>query len=116
MSNTVLISKSFQREAKQLLKRFVTLKQSIADLTLQLIDNPYCGDYYGSGIYKVRLADKSKGKGKSGGFRVMYYHLSKTENGIEILLISIFDKSDMATITKTEAIQKLKAALRDRDD
>ena len=53
------------------------------------------GESYGQGIYKVRISDESKGKGKSGGFRVMYYHLSKSKEGIEMLLLNIFDKSEM---------------------
>ena len=37
------------------------------------------GDSYGANIYKIRLGDESKGRGKSGGFRVITYlvHESK---------------------------------------
>lgn len=69
------------------------------------------GNPYGEGIYKVRLADKSKGKGKSGGFRIMYYHLIKTQDGIAILMMSIYDKSEKSTVKKSEAIKRLKEIL-----
>ncbi len=113
MTNTVLTSKNFKKEAKDLIKKFHTLKASIDTLILDLIEDPYSGDPYGNKIYKIRLADKSKGGGKSGGFRVLYYHLTKTESGIEILLMSIFDKSDKSTIVKAEAIKKLNQILKD---
>jgi hypothetical protein len=41
----------------------------------------------------------------------MYYHVSKTKNGIEVLLMSIYDKSEKATIKKSDAIKKLKEVL-----
>jgi hypothetical protein len=66
MTNTVLVSKNFQKEAKDLIKKFHTLKESIDNLILALIENPYSGDAYGNKIYKIRLSDKSKGGGKSG--------------------------------------------------
>ena len=111
MTNKVLISKNFQREAKDLIKKFHTLKESIDGLIDKLIDDPHCGEPYGQKIYKIRLADKSKGGGKSGGFRVLYYHVIKNEDGITILLMSIFDKSNRATITKAEALKKLNSIL-----
>ena len=49
--------------------------------------------------------------GKSGGFRVLYYHIIKSDDGITILLMSIFDKSDKATITKTEALKMINKIL-----
>jgi hypothetical protein len=58
-------------------------------------------------MFKVRLADESKGTGKSGGFRVLYYHLEKTENGIIILLTNIYDKSEVGTIKKHDAVKQL---------
>lgn len=113
MTNTVIASENFQKEAKSLLKKFDTLKESIDNIISDLIKDPYCGDPYGQKIYKVRLKDKSKGGGKSGGFRVLYCHISKTDEGITILLMSIFDKSGRATITKADAVKKLNDILKD---
>ncbi len=61
------------------------------------------GDSYGSNIYKIRLGDESKGRGKSGGFRIITYLVHETTNTTEILLITIFDKSEEATIKKQDA-------------
>jgi len=112
MSNTVIPSPEFKKDLKPLLKKYRTLKESILALEESLIENPYLGESYGHGIYKVRMADESKGKGKSGGFRVLYYHLSKTDQGIEMLLLNIFDKSAASTIKKADAVKLLKEILK----
>ena len=72
-----------------------------------MIENPYLGVAYGNGVFKVRLADESKGSGKSGGFRILYYHLEKRNDGIVVLLTNIYDKSERGTITKKEAVKQL---------
>lgn len=41
----------------------------------------------------------------------MYYHLTRSSDGIEVLMVSIFDKSDKATIKKDEALKQLKIVL-----
>jgi hypothetical protein len=71
------------------------------------------GESYGQSIYKVRISDKSKGKGKSGGLRVLYYHLSITKEGIEMLLLNIFDKSETSTIKKVDAVKQLNDILKE---
>ena len=69
----------------------------------------------GHGAYKVRLAIKSKGRGKSGGARVITYveketYEDETEGFIIIVnLITLYDKSEVATITD----QELKAFIKD---
>lgn len=111
MNNTVSASLQFKREVKPLAKKYHSLKSSVESLVDALIKNPYLGTAYGNDIYKVRLADESKGKGKSGGFRIMYYHLNVSENGIDILLMNIYDKSEKSTIKKSEALKALKSIL-----
>jgi len=111
MNNTVNPTPEFKRDLKPLLKKYHTLKETITSLEDNLIKDPYLGESYGQGIYKIRVTDKSKGKGKSGGFRVIYYHLNKSASGIEILLLNIFDKSEMSTIKKADAVKRLNEIL-----
>jgi len=111
MTNHISVSVAFKREAKRLIKKYTSLQTSINNLIIELSHNAFLGDAYGEGIFKVRLADKSKGKGKSGGFRVMYYHLSKTDDSYDILLMSIYDKSEKATVKKNDAVKRLKEIL-----
>lgn len=107
MTNSVEVSPEFKRNIKPLAKKYHTLKQSLENLVKELIENPYLGVSYGNGIFKIRLADKSKGSGKSGGFRILYYHLEVTSNGITLLLTNIYDKSEIGTIKKDDAVKQL---------
>ena len=74
-----------------------------------LIANPKMGDSYGSNIYKIRLADESKGKGKSGGFRVITYLIEENAASIDIYLITIFDKSKESSIDKDDINEILRS-------
>ena len=66
------------------------------------------GDPYGKNLYKVRVADESKGKGKSGGFRVITYVIDESKDFTHIYMITIFDKSEESTIKKEDAVKLLK--------
>ena len=113
MSNSIKPTPEFKRDLKPLLKKYRTLKETILSLEQALVKNPYLGESYGQGIYKIRIADESKGKGKSGGFRILYYHLTKTEQGIEMLFLNIIDKSEIVTIKKADAVKQLKEILKE---
>jgi mRNA-degrading endonuclease RelE of RelBE toxin-antitoxin system len=45
--------------------------------------------------YKIRLAIKSKGKGKSGGARVIPYVMTDDK---EVYLLTIYDKSEFGSV------------------
>ncbi|XHR93607.1 hypothetical protein ACFJIV_25340 [Mucilaginibacter sp. UC70_90] len=57
----------------------------------------------------MRVADESKGKGKSGGFRVITYLIEETDTSIDIYLITIFDKSEEASIDKNDIKKIIKS-------
>ena len=71
MSYNIDTTPNFDKEAKRLVKKYRSLKEEIANLIEELERNPRKGTYLGNDIYKIRLAVKSKGKGKRGGTRVM---------------------------------------------
>lgn len=80
-----------------------------------LIDNltetPTLGESLGAGLYKIRMAVKSKRKGKSGGFRVITYLLAKTEDGTDVYLLTMYDKSEESSIRKETLLTLAKALL-----
>lgn len=92
----------FDRQAKRLAKKYPSLKKDLAGLTEKLIDEPQQGTALGNSFYKIRLAIASKGKGKSGGARVVTY-VKVTRN--TVYLASIFDKSEKSNITDKELEQ-----------
>lgn len=49
----------------------------------------------GNDTYKLRIAIKSKGKGKSGGARVITYVITSNK---EVYLLTIYDKSEFENI------------------
>ena len=59
----------------------------------------------GNDCYKIRMAITSKGKGKSGGARIVTYVQIVQTN---IFLLSIYDKADAANISDKELQERLK--------
>lgn len=98
----------FARKVKPLLKKYKTLGASLLLLQSELIKNPRSGVGYGANIYKVRLADPSKGKGTSGGFRVVTYLVIENPDEIIIQLITILNKSEEDSITKADVLKLIK--------
>ena len=91
MSYSIELSANFKKEAKRLTKKYPSLKTELAVLFTELEENPTTGTSLGNDIYKIRLAIGSKGKGKSGGARVVTYLYIETET---VYLLTIFDKSE----------------------
>lgn len=105
MGNIVSPTEIFEKKVKRYLKKFPSLNDTLLDLEEKLIANPYLGDRLSGNTYKVRVADKSKGRGKSGGFRVITYLLKQNLDDVEIFLLTIYDKSEYDTITQKEIIK-----------
>lgn len=95
----------FRQEAKKLIKKYPSLKNELAQLGSQLSTDPTAGTALGNNCYKIRLAIASKGKGKSGGTRVIT-HLYVADN--TVFLLSIYDKSDQENISDSQIKALLK--------
>jgi len=99
MNYEVKITRNFEREAKPLLKKYASLKGELEKFGENLSKNPEIGAPLGNNLYKIRLAIASKGKGKSGGARVITY--LKNEHG-NVYLLSIYDKGERDTLSDKE--------------
>lgn len=93
---------------KRLAKRYKSLKEDLRNLGDNLLLNPTLGISLGNNLRKVRLAITSKGKGKSGGARVITYTVILTEIDSEIKLLTVYDKSERANLTEKEIQDILK--------
>ena len=87
-------------------KRLLALAKDRADDVLleiqsDLLENPNRGPVIEgtAGVRKARVADPTRGKGKSGGFRYMYYYI---EQDGEIYLLLIFNKNEQADLTSSQ--------------
>lgn len=96
----------FDNELKKLSKKYKSLSEDYSAFLDEIEENPFIGgNALGKDCYKIRLAIKSKGRGKSGGARVIacIKIIQST-----VYLLSIYDKSDMDTISDEELKARLK--------
>lgn len=110
MKHRVILTPAFEKELRPLLKRHRSLPKDLLKLEKELEERPNAGTSLGHGLYKVRLAIASKGKGKSGGARVITYIVTEDR---EVYLLSIYDKTDYGTVD-TKAMKQLAAELLSR--
>ena len=105
MSYDIRYSDTFKRGAKSLAKKYPSLKQDLSDFMKQLAEKPDMGDPLGNNMYKVRMAITSKGRGKSGGARIITCVVYKRE---QILLAEIYDKSHYSSVDEQKILKNLK--------
>jgi mRNA-degrading endonuclease RelE of RelBE toxin-antitoxin system len=107
MSFKIYASDSFEKELKKLDKKYPSIKNDYKALIDSLIENPKQGDALGKDCYKIRMAIASKGRGKSGGSRVISCVKIVAES---VFLLSIYDKSAKESISDKELDELLKLA------
>ncbi|MEP7170859.1 MAG: type II toxin-antitoxin system RelE/ParE family toxin [Bacteroidota bacterium] len=95
MSYKVVLTDKFKKQAKKLLKKYRSLKNELEDFETSLLSNPVQGTALGNNSYKIRLGVKSKGKGKSGGVRIITFIVTDDS---EIYLLTIYDKSEIENV------------------
>lgn len=97
----VIISARFDSEVRQLSKRYRRIRIDIQPIIEQLQSGELPGDQIPGmnyTLFKVRVKNSDIQKGKSGGYRIIYY--LKTEE--QILLVTLYSKSDKPDITVDE--------------
>ena len=78
------------------------MAEDLERLRDELLQNPEMGVDLGGGLHKVRMRISSKGKGKSGGARVITLLVQLSSEEKEIGLHYIYDKSERENITDGE--------------
>lgn len=116
MKRRIIALPHFDRRLKRLVKKFRSLSAELSAFEKALEDNPRQGKDLGSGLYKIRLASKSKGTGKSGGFRVVTYYVEQVGDEENVYLVTIYDKSEEASIAKTDLLMIVQEALEEESD
>ena len=105
MSFRVKVTSNFEKAAKPLLKKYSSLKNDLLILINQLEITPDLGVALGGGLFKIRLAIKSKGRGKSGGARIITFIIKKESL---VYLVSVYDKAELDAVKVTELLKILK--------
>ena len=108
MSYNIFSIPPFDKQLKRLAKKYPSLKSEFADLLESIEKKPEQGTALGNNCFKIRISIASKGKGKSGGARVIT-NLMISEN--TVYLLSIYDKSETDNLTDKEIKELLKFIL-----
>lgn len=102
----VILGKSFKQCVKRLKKRYRNLPSDVADAIRLLQADPTCGDVIEKtrGVRKLRCANTSAQRGKSGGFRIIYYYHDVRDG--QLLMLYLYSKSDAKDVDE-QAIEQL---------
>ena len=107
MNCKVYFTADFERHFKRLSKKYKSLSSDLSELVRQLSNEPELGVSLGNNLFKIRLKISSKGKGKSGGARVITFFVKQDR---ELYLVAIYDKSEIENLSRNELKGYLKTA------
>ena len=79
-------------------KKYRSLIDDLEDFQEELLKNPFQGTDLGGGVRKIRMAIASKGKGKSGGARVLTLTVLVSEDA-DVTLLTIYDKNEIDNVS-----------------
>lgn len=105
-------SPEFSRNLKTLKKRYPNIRKDVEPLLAQLESGEVLGDHIQNkeySLFKVRVKNSDIQKGKSGGYRFIYY--LKTPE--DILLVTIYSKSDFVDIPIKRIVEIIKECSRE---
>jgi len=101
---------AFERDLKRLARRYPRIRQDLEPLIAELIVGATPGERLKglqAILYKVRLANRDARRGKSGGYRTIYY-LPSDERAV---LLTMYSKSDQADLPNEEIKRIIEDAL-----
>ncbi|MBL0047646.1 MAG: type II toxin-antitoxin system RelE/ParE family toxin [Bacteroidetes bacterium] len=99
MTYNIFALPPFEKQLKRLVKKYPSLKKEYAELLVSLEKSPEQGTKLGNNCYKIRIAIASKGRGKSGGARLITTLVIKDKI---VYLLALYDKSEIASISDSE--------------
>ena len=107
MSNKVqlLFASEFKRNIRQLAKKYRNIKNDLTPLLQALENGETPGEQIqgtGATLFKTRIKNSNNNKGKSGGYRVIYFIRQKNQT----ILLSAYSKSQQSDIS-SEFLYKL---------
>lgn len=96
---TVVEQELYKKAIKKLSKTYRNIDLDIKDFLKSINTKEDLGIELKSNIFKVRVANSDKNKGKSAGYRLISY-LAIVES--ELHLLYIYDKSKLVNVTEKE--------------
>lgn len=104
MSFEIMAIPPFNRQLKRLAKKYPSIGKDLKELGESLKENLVQGIALGQDYYKLRLSISSKGKGKSGGARIITCVRIVNET---VFLLTIYDKSEQENLSDKELSELL---------
>jgi mRNA-degrading endonuclease RelE of RelBE toxin-antitoxin system len=98
MKLEIVRSDYFTAELKKLAKRYRGFVDDYEAFLNSLKENPLQGTEIAPNMRKIRMTINAKGRGKSGGARVITFNVLVSEKERTIALLLIYDKSDASNI------------------
>lgn len=98
---TVSYSDAFKRQLQRLSRKYRRIRSDVQPLIDQLEAGETPGNQIqgiGHTVYKVRVKNSDAKRGKSGGYRVIYYLHTQDS----VLLITIYSKTEQSDIDDAE--------------
>ena len=106
MNFEIRTSSYFEVEDKRLAKRHRSFADDLESFQNELLKYPYQGIELTPGIRKIRMAIASKGRGSSGGARVITLTYTISEKTGAIILLLLYDKADASSV-KVGVVKKI---------
>lgn len=108
MTTSVVATAMFAHRFKRLVRKYRRLQLDLAALIAHLENGPNSGQRLQGCVglvYKIRMASRDMQRGKSGGFRVIYFF----DAGRKIVyLLTLYPKNEQADISVAEINHVLK--------
>lgn len=97
----VTFTPEFKRNLRQLAKKYRHIKSDLQPIIDQLTSGSKPGDQVPGvqyEVFKVRARNSDASRGKSGGYRLIYYVKSETER----VLVTVYSKTEQADIAPAD--------------
>ena len=97
----IKFSDEFKNDLRNLAKKYRSIRKDLQPILDDLQSGNFKGDqiaHVSYTVFKQRLKNSDNKKGKSAGYRVIYYVKTSTS----VILITIYSKSEQSDISATE--------------
>lgn len=91
----------FKRNLRHLIKKYRTIKKDLESIISKLEQGEIIGDKIPDvkfNVYKLRVKNSDLQRGKSGGYRVIYYFKQKDF----LILVTIYSKTEQGNISSKQ--------------
>jgi mRNA-degrading endonuclease RelE of RelBE toxin-antitoxin system len=97
----IVFTPEFKRNLRGLAKKYPHIRSDVQPIIEQIQRGEFVGDKVqrtGYTIFKVRIRNSDVSRGKSGGYRVIYYLKTATA----VILVTIYSKTEQSDISSAK--------------